>query len=61
LAEVSRREDAPDNRSELGPNDRARPSLATELESLAALHDQGHLTADEFVQAKAQALRGGGR
>jgi voltage-gated potassium channel len=34
----------------------ARPSLASDLERLAALHHQGDLTADEFSAAKLQTL-----
>jgi hypothetical protein len=35
------------------------PSMADELEKLAALHDSGHLTDDEFADAKAKLLNRG--
>jgi hypothetical protein len=36
----------------------AAPSAADELKKLAALHDAGHLSDDEFAAAKASLLAG---
>jgi len=44
---------------EQGRGEVARASLAVELEALTALHNDGDLTDDEFVLAKARALEDG--